>query len=95
MEITKEIASNEFEKLIGPDRQTVINILMDVRNRYIMSGFQVDLPYFFYSMHKKMFRGDEHKDFLDIKDSNVFTIYAIYYISRFILETRGGTTNES
>ena len=86
-------AEAEYAKLNDNEKQTVGQIMLDARRRYIASGFKVDLPYFFGSIHRNMFAdNEEFLKFIDIKNSKTFTMNAIWLVSRFILAAREGTT---
>jgi len=87
MTVTKDVAEREYESLHQSHKQKVAGILMDLRRRYLMSGINVDIPYFFWSLNKPLFIGDEHIEFLEITDSYDFAVNAIYLISRFINKT--------
>lgn len=92
--ITLEKSKEEYHSLIPNDQHAVKQILLQFRQQYIMSGMTVDIPYFFFSIHKPMFRLGEEKEFLKIANGGVFSYNSIFLISRFIKETRRGTQNE-
>lgn len=95
MKLTLQEATDMYESLSSADQYAVKQILHSVRHRYIMSGIKVDVPYFFFSIHRPMFQEGEEKEFLEIKEAKEFAMYAIYYIARFIKKARTGTTDET
>jgi len=85
----KSKAQNEFEKLNKEERNFLIRFLMKIRMQYDASPVHVDLPYYFWSIHKYMFHNKKEKlDFLDINTGDEFATQSIYYISRQIISQR-------
>ena len=86
--MTKDEANVEFEQLNIQERKLVIGTLNKTKHGYLVSGGNVDVPYFFWSLNKPLFEGVNPSEFLDIKTSEQFGIQAIYYISKYINKMR-------
>jgi len=78
-------ANDVFMTLHPQHKAIVIAILKDCRKKYIVSNINVDVPYFFWSIHRPMFDGIDPSEFLDIEDPKQFAIQAVYYISNHII----------
>ena len=87
--ITEKESRDLFEKLNDGDKKIVVNNLINMRNDYLRSGGRFDLPYFFWSLNRGIFEGEDVTEFLDINNGNDFGIQAIYYLSKYILAKRG------
>ena len=88
---TNEQARNEFSLLAPQEKQLTVKILVDLRNKYGIMGMSVDIPYFFYSLHRPLFARMDSKfteDFLAITQVEPFTNNAIYLISHHIIKGR-------
>lgn len=85
----KKQALSEFEKLGIEEKRAVIGTLQRTKQSYILSGVQVDVPYFFWSVNPVLFAGIDPAEFLEITESYEFGVQAVYYISRYINEKRG------
>jgi hypothetical protein len=83
-----ETANEVFISLTPQEKVVVIRILEDCRMRYIHSNINVDIPYFFWNIHRPIFEGIDPTEFLDITEPKQFAIQAVFHISNYIIKNR-------
>jgi len=91
LKINDDTATELFNKLTNKEKNMLVATLNNTKFNYIKSGIPVDLPYFFWSVNRPLFviaTKEDVDEFLEIDDSRTFSIFTVYYISKFILDKR-------
>lgn len=83
-----EEAQEKFDELTYEEKKMVLKTLNKIKHSYLVSGAEVDVPYFFWSINPILFKGVDPSDFLKIEDAYEFGVQAVYYISRFLINKR-------
>ena len=84
----KETVEIEYNRLSIQEKKMVIGTLNKLKHSYLVSGMDVDIPYFFWSTNPLLFKGIDPTDFLNINDSYEFGLQAVFYISVYLNNKR-------
>ena len=87
--ITLEMAKGALSRLTDEETNIIINVIERTGMMYLNSGVEVDVPYFFWSIHKDVFAKVDPTEYLSIKDSINFGIQTVFYFSLYIEFKRG------